>query len=436
MVFGTTILGSNPSAPANTMIKITSTNIFKSLKSKLFPFYKSKEIKMIFNILKKDETKNNVAMFVGGCVRKFLKNQEIDDIDIATIFSPEEIKKKFENTDIKVIDTGIEHGTVTLILNNSKFEITTLRKDLKTDGRHAEVAYSDNWREDSNRRDFTINAIYINENGKIFDPQLGVKDLKNNLVKFIGDPLQRIEEDYLRILRFIRFVLEYGSTTEKTTLNAIKLNLIGIKKISKERILSELFKFLKIKQLTNLIKNKELFEIFIKIFPEFKYLPRLEKSEKINTLDIDKELLISIILVDETNNHEYFCHKYAVSNVLKKKLEINAKLYKEYLKNNFLFKKELKKSVFLYDKENIKNLNLLLFFVGKLKYNEYLNYKNLIDKINVPKFPYDGNYLIKKGVEEGKAIGRTLKKIKHHWLENNFEIREEELEKIIINSKN
>ena len=203
MVFGTTILGSNPSAPAKKMNRISSNNnLIQKIKKIFFPFYKSKEISEIFNILETKQPKEKkVAMFVGGCVRKYISGEEIDDIDIATIFSPKEIKEKFKNTKVEIIDTGTDHGSVTLLLNKSKFEITTLRKDIKTDGRHAEVSFTDDWQIDSERRDFTINAIYLDRKGNIFDPQLGKKDLENKVVKFIGDPGERIKEDYLRILK-------------------------------------------------------------------------------------------------------------------------------------------------------------------------------------------------------------------------------------------
>ena len=190
----------------------SSNNItfYQKIKKIFFPFYKSKDIKNLFNILEKDKSKNiQVAMFVGGCVRKFLNNQIIDDIDIATIFSPDEIKEKFKNSNFKIIDTGIEHGSVTAVINSKKFEITTLRQDIKTDGRHADVAFTNSWRNDSERRDFTINAIYMDVRGKIFDPQNGREDLKNNKVNFIGDPSKRIEEDYLRIIRYLRFCVQY-----------------------------------------------------------------------------------------------------------------------------------------------------------------------------------------------------------------------------------
>ena len=213
-------------------------------------------------------------------LENILTNDEIDDIDIATILSSEEIKEKFKNTNFKVIDTGIKHGTVTLITKNFKLELTTLRKDVETDGRHAKVEYIDDWQLDSERRDFTINAIYLDINGNIFDPTNGKIDLKNNNVKFIGDPQKRIEEDYLRIIRFIRFKIMYNSKVEPTTNAAIKQNLNGIKKISKERVLIELYKILDLKNFINLNESIYLKEIFILIFPEFDNLKTFRKIKK------------------------------------------------------------------------------------------------------------------------------------------------------------
>ena len=207
-----------------------SFNFIKTIKRNLFPFYKNKELKFVFKTLKQgfpDET--IVARFVGGCVRKYLTNDIIDDIDIATILSTDQIKERFKNTNFRVIDTGIKHGTVTLVSDQLKLELTTLRKDIKTDGRHAEVEYINDWHSDSERRDFTINAIYLDINGNIFDPQMGTIDLKNDNVKFIGNPQKRIEEDYLRIIRFVRFKIMYNGKVEPMTSEAIKHNLNGIK---------------------------------------------------------------------------------------------------------------------------------------------------------------------------------------------------------------
>ena len=272
-----------------------SFNFIKKLKETFFHFIKIKNYNLFLINFKKVFQKTLLtARFVGGCVRKYLSNDEIDDIDIATILSSDEIKEKFKNTNFKIVDTGIKHGTITLISKKFKLELTTLRKDLETDGRHAEVEYIDNWQLDSERRDFTINAIYLDINGNIFDPQNGKTDLKNKNVKFIGDPQKRIEEDYLRIIRFIRFKIMYDFKVEPTTIKAIKLNLNGIKKISKERILVELYKILDLKNFINLNESTDLKEIFTLIFPEFKNLRRLERLIKIcDFSQINKEFIIS-----------------------------------------------------------------------------------------------------------------------------------------------
>ena len=154
-----------------------SLNFIKKLKRTFFPFYKNEDLQFIFKKLQEGMPKEKVAArFVGGCVRKHLSNEKIDDIDIATILTTDQIREKFKDTNLKIVDTGIKHGTVTLVSDDHKVELTTLRKDIKTDGRHAEVEYTDDWKQDSERRDFTINAIYMDERGKIFDPQNGLKD--------------------------------------------------------------------------------------------------------------------------------------------------------------------------------------------------------------------------------------------------------------------
>ena len=176
--------------------------LINNIKKFLFPFYKSKKIKKIFEYLN-DNGKNNV-MLVGGCVRNYFNNETIKDIDLATTLSPGEVIKKLSKSNFKIIKTGIEHGTLTLSLEGDNFEITTLREDISTDGRHAKVSFTNNWEKDL-LRDLTINAIYLDQNGKVFDPQNGLQDLKQKKVRFIGNTQERINEDYLRIIRFLRF---------------------------------------------------------------------------------------------------------------------------------------------------------------------------------------------------------------------------------------
>ena len=411
-----------------------SINFIKKIKRNFFPFYKNKEIKFVFNKLQEGYPKETItARFVGGCVRKYLSNDEIDDIDIATILSSEEIKEKFKNTNFKVIDTGITHGTVTLVSKKFKLELTTLRKDLKTDGRHAEVEYIDNWQLDSERRDFTINAIYLDINGKIFDPQGGKTDLKNNNVKFIGDPQKRIEEDYLRIIRFIRFKIIYNFKMEQTTINAIKLNLTGIKKISKERILVELYKILDLNNFINLNANIELKEIFSLIFPEFKNLKRLERLIKINdNLQINRNLLLAILLIDDKLTHEYFSHKYNISNDIKESLNSFAKNFKLIRENKDFFNKDLEKNIYLFDKDYLINLNILHYAVNlKFKYKDFSETLKKILESKTHKLTIDGRYLIKNGMKQGSAVGKVLKEIEVEWLKNNFQISKDRVKEII-----
>ena len=410
-------------------------NIFKILRSKFFPFYKSSELKEIFKILEKDhQNSDEVAMFVGGCVRNYLKNKDINDIDLATILTPDQIKQKFENTKFKVVETGIGHGSITLLGKNLKYEITTLRKDIKTDGRHAEVEFSTDWTEDSERRDFTINAIYLNKKGKIFDPQLGVKDLNNNIVKFIGDPEKRIQEDYLRILRFVRFSLTYGHQPENTTMRSIRLNIKGISKVSKERILIEANKILKLSNFMEICKNNNLKEIFEIIFQEFKYFKRLENLYKFKEkLNKDIFLLTAILVVDDKKNHEYFVHKYKPSNNFIKKLNSIAKSYEASLKNKDFFKKDLKKNIYIFGKEIITTL-FLLKESEKVKNN--IEFLDTIQKTEPPKFPYNGDYLKSRGLKEGKELGDILNYLEEKWINDNFKIDESEISSVITKRKN
>ena len=409
-------------------------NLINRIKRVFFPFYKDKELKFVFQKLQEGLPNDKIAArFVGGCVRKYLSNDDIDDIDIATTLSSEEIKERFNNTNFRVVDTGIEHGTITLVSKKHKLEITTLRKDVETDGRHAEVEYIDDWKLDSERRDFTINAIYLDINGKIFDPQMGTVDLKNNNVKFIGDPHKRIEEDYLRIIRFIRFKIMYDNKVEATTNNAIKQNLIGIKKISKERILLELFKILNLKSFIDLNENTYLKEIFNLIFPEFANLKRLDRLKKIlSSSKINLKLLLAILLIDKDSNHEYFCHKYNVSNDIKDDLNLLAKNLKLLQNNKDFFTKDIEKHIYLNDKSHLINLNILNFASNsKYSFKNFSEAMKNILKSKVHKFDIDGKYLMNKGMREGVLLGKVLRKIEKEWMENNFKISDDRVQEII-----
>ena len=185
--------------------------------------------------------------FVGGCVRNDLLGYEVKDIDIASASSPETTVSLAKNAGIAFLPTGSEHGTVTLIVEGQSFEITTFRKDVATDGRHAEIAFSSDLKEDALRRDFTMNALYATADGTLIDPLDGLRDLRAQRVRFINDAGQRIREDYLRILRFFRFSACYGNKHlgfDAEALSAVAENLTGLERLSKERIGAEMMKLL------------------------------------------------------------------------------------------------------------------------------------------------------------------------------------------------
>ncbi len=416
-----------------------SFNFIKKIKRNFFPFYKNNKLRFVFNKLQEGFPKETItARFVGGCVRKHLSNDEIDDIDIATILSSDEIKEKFKNTNFKIIDTGIKHGTITLVSEKLKLELTTLRKDLETDGRHAQVEYIDNWQLDSERRDFTINAIYLDINGNIFDPQNGKNDLENKIVKFIGDPQKRIEEDYLRIIRFIRFKIMYNLKVEATTIKAIKLNLNGIKKISKERILVELYKILDLKNFMNLNESIDLKEIFTLIFPEFRNLIRLERLIKIcDYSQVSTNLLLATLLIDEEDSHEYFSHKYNISNNIKDNLNSLARNLKKIKEDKDFFNKDLEKNIYLNDKNYLITLNILNFTTNpRIKFKDFSDTLDKILKSKTRKLDIDGKYLIENGMQQGTLMGKALKEIEEEWMKNNFQITKERVKEIIRSYSN
>ena len=392
-----------------------------------------KEARIIFSHLN-EIGKESKVRFVGGCVRKSLCGESVDDIDLATSLEPHEVKKKLTKGNIKVIDTGISHGTVTAILNQKKFEITTLRKDVSTDGRHANVQFTLNWEQDAKRRDFTINAIYADIEGRIFDPLNGIPDLHNGKIKFIGMPEERIQEDYLRILRYFRFFTQYSKTDyDSDIIRSIKININGLNKISNERIFDELKKILSLKSVYNLFNNNQSKEIILNIFPELKYYERLNKISGLDKKLKDKYdnyLTLALLVIDQSNNFEYFCHKYKTSNNIENRFKNISKNFENLKNKKFYSEENIKKSIYFTSKNEVKDL--LLFSTCINDKTETLNVEKLLDYVNnceIPKFPISGDYLKKHGYETGQKLGKKLKLLKEKWIANNFVLDEDVLKK-------
>ena len=403
--------------------------LFGSEKNVKF-FENLKEAKELFSYLNQIGEENKVK-FVGGCVRKVLSAEIVDDIDLATTLEPNEVKKKLNKKNIKVIDTGISHGTVTAILNQIKFEITTLRKDVSTDGRHADVKFTTNWEQDALRRDFTINAIYADLDGRFFDPQNGISDLKNGKVKFIGSPDDRIQEDYLRILRYFRFFTQYSKKEhDQEVMQSIKKNVNGINKISKERIFDELKKIFSLKNVTQLFNLKESREIFLNIFPQLKYYERLKKLNNKLKDKFDSTLIMASLIVDQSDNYGYFCYKYKTSNVIKKRFENISNNFENLKKKEFYSEKNIKKMTYFIGKDNVRDLLLFSALINnKINDSDIIKLLDYVNFLKVPKFPLSGDDLKKFGYESGEIMGKKLKLLEEEWIENNFILDDKTLKK-------
>ena len=280
--------------------------------------------------------------YVGGCIRKILNNEDYDDIDLATNLNPDQIKECLVSNNIEFFETGIRHGTITARIENQNFEITSLRKDIKTDGRHAEVIFTKDWNEDALRRDFTINSIYADIDGNLFDPNDGANDIQNGIVRFIGNPEKRIKEDYLRILRYLRFFSIYSTTAHNEDVKkAIKQNITGVVSLSKERLLDEFKKIFKSGALFKLSKDSFSNEIITLIFPQLVNLNMLNKLDKNKqNLLIKKsfDFLLALLVIDGTDNSDFFLYKFNNSNDTKNLINflklnlINSKKKRFFLK--------------------------------------------------------------------------------------------------------
>jgi poly(A) polymerase len=376
--------------------------------------------------------------YVGGCIRKVIKKENIDDVDLATNLKPNEICEALTNKGINFYETGIEHGTVTAIIDEYKFEITSLRKDVQTDGRHAKVEFSLDWKEDSARRDFSINSIYSDGEGNLFDPNNGKQDLDKGLINFIGDTETRIKEDYLRILRYIRFFLNYSKHNhDSKVIRIIKRNIDGISQLSSERLLDEFRKLTQSVGFIRLFKDKDCLEIIEIIFPQFKNLQKFKKLNSYaneNLSKIDFIFLLSLMIIDGTDNTDYFFYKFRISKKDQKRLKLIDLFYKD--------KSDLKKFT-------EKNFNKIFYYDGKQAVDDIINFKlftstkvekKLIklmeiykDKVT-PTMPIGSDILMNKyNIPKGKILGNKLKMIEEIWVSNNFNISEKQLKKIVNN---
>ena len=412
----------------------------KNLDHKSSSFYAlnlGKSISLLFSSIE-DYSETSEIRYVGGCVRKILNNEIVDDIDFAVNLNPNECIEALKNHNIKYYETGIEHGTITAIIENNKFEITSLRKDISTDGRRAKVEFSNNWIEDASRRDFTINSIYADINGNLYDPFNGKRDLKLGKVEFIGDIEKRIKEDYLRILRYIRFFINYSKLEHSEKVKKIiKKNINGISNISSDRLLDEFKKIIKSKNFLKLFKDPFCEEIVRLIFPQFKNFEIFKKlnnyaKKKIN--ELDSIFLISLMIIDDSDNFDYFLFKFNISNIEKERILFLKKFYDQKINKKSFSEKNLWKVLYNNGKQSLQDLLYFEIFKSKNINKKLINLIDLFKNKEAPIFPIKGKNLIEKyNIPEGKLLGIKLKKIEEKWINNDFKISEKEVAQVIEN---
>ena len=376
--------------------------------------------------------------YVGGCIRKIINGEKVDDIDLATNLEPKKVCDALKKENINFFETGIEHGTITAIIDKYKFEITSLRKDVSTDGRHAKVGFTKNWKEDASRRDFTFNSIYSDAEGNLFDPYNGKKDLENGNVKFIGNADKRIKEDYLRILRYLRFFLNYSRHSHNLEIiKTLKVNIGGISKLSKERLLDELKKIMKVDILEKLSSDKLSLDLVSMIFPELKNLKIFSKLSSINKDLLKKKdfiFLLSLIIVDETDNTDYFLYKFNISKKDQKRIRIIDNFYKEKINSKTFSANNLNKVFYYNGKEAILDILNHRIFKSKKVDNSLKELVEYYENSKVLVLPVSADLLMKKyEIPEGRQLGEKLKRIEEEWIKNNFRITDEQLNNIVNN---
>jgi poly(A) polymerase len=363
----------------------------------------------IRRLLKALGADQGLTRYVGGAVRDELLGLTVNDIDLATRIRPDEVVERLEAAGIKAVPTGIEHGTVTAVSDGQPVEVTSLRRDVSTDGRRATVAFTDDWQEDAARRDFTINALSADpKTGEIFDYFGGLDDLAARRVCFIGEPLARIAEDHLRILRFFRFHARFGTgEPDAAALDACTARANDLMALSRERIADEMLKLLGLPDPAPTVAIMLDRAILKPVLPEIEpaalaALQRVIAAEREAKVEPDALRRFSALLPPEPLPAEKIAARLKLSNKARKRLACAA------------------------DRHLGSNPEALAYRVGVECAVDRLLLAGEPDKAasvidwRIPKLPIGGGTLISRGITEGPAVARTLRAIEDRWVEAGF----------------
>jgi poly(A) polymerase len=363
------------------------------------------------------------ARFVGGSVRNALMGLPVIDIDIATPLVPAEVTRRLEAAGINAIPTGIDHGTITAVVGRKPFEVTTLRRDVETDGRHAVVAFSEDWAEDAKRRDFTMNALYASAEGEVFDFAGGLGDLKAGRVRFVGDATKRIREDYLRILRLFRFHAWYGKgDIDAEALRAAAAQKEGLASLSGERIQKEVLRLLEADNPLPSLRAMAAAGIVGEILPGAQRLPRLERLVAIdaeNFFSPDPVLRLAA-LVPDGETAAGVSQRFRLSNAHSARLLDLAGAQEKIV--SYLSIREVRKMLYRLGVARFRD-RAFLRWAEDPKESNAVQWRALLamaDAWQRPKFPLTGQNVKAAGVPEGPLVGRILAEVEEWWIESDF----------------
>ena len=365
------------------------------------------------------------ARFVGGCVRNALIGQPISDIDIATTLSPQDVIKALGAAGLKAVPTGVEHGTVTAVSEGKPFEVTTLRRDVETDGRRAVVAFTDDWMEDAQRRDFTLNSLYAKRDGTIFDPTgHGVADARAGRIIFVGEATQRIREDYLRILRFFRFLAWYGKgPADAEALAACEALKDEIGSLSAERISKELLKLLAAPDPREAVALMARTGVLATVAPHPIDLARFNGVvgiEEDQLFETDPVLRLAALLPDDQVGAVQFAERLRLSNADRDR--ITAALAPTPAFKSWMSPREIRRAVYRLGAQAFRD-RAKLAWARADRTAVTPQWRGMIalgEGWTAPKFPLTGDDVVTAGVPKGPMVGEVLREIEDWWIDHDF----------------
>lgn len=368
--------------------------------------------------------RNFTARAVGGAVRNTLLGLPVTDVDIATTARPDEVVAAAEAAGLKTVPTGIAHGTVTVISAGSAYEVTTLRKDVEAHGRHATVAFTDDWTADARRRDFTLNALYCNAGGKVFDPLSGYADLMARRVRFIGDAGERIREDYLRILRFFRFTAAYGDgPPDRPGLDACVRERAGLAVLSGERMREEMLRLLAAPrgaELIGVMLDYGLLPQVLGLAPRPGLLARLSSLQAALGLAPDAVLRLAALAVEVPEDAERLRTRFRLSNEETARL-VRASMCAPAIDPNA---SESAGKAYLYAEGAAAfHERVLLAWArsGDAPASAAWRLRlALPERWQAPNFPLGGNDVMALGIPAGPRVGELLRTLEAWWIAGDF----------------